>query len=372
MSRTIIALLGGQLLVALACAFGLADEPRLAAEAPQAKKIAAVEQADANNADVPAADAKQADVKKVAVKKKAAAKNGEARKQNAAEAEPKQKVKAPAGYEDAPQARVKVVRAANAAKFENIERLLNAMDDAADADDVGEGFDKLLAAEVDANVVNLEKQFVPQFTLLLTSELSFIHRVCDLNLEQRQKIKAASDRCLAGAARKYAMTQRGMARRRVAGQPQIPDPTDLLHQALGKVLEETLRPEQQIAYEGEMAKRAAYRRQVAIEMVVSIIDERLVLTTEQRREISASLDKHWQPIWVQSIEMLVNSTQNLPSIPDQFVVPFLNQTQQRVWRTTPKQTYAAFGSFGMGQQVGAVEDFPLQEADTDVQRKPSD
>ena len=117
----------------------------------------------------------------------------------------------------------------------------------------------------------------------------------------------------------------------------MPDPTELLHEALAKVLGETLQAEQQTAYVSELAKRKAYRQHVAVDNVVAMIDERLVLATDQREKLTQSLVENWQPRWVQSIEMLINNNQYLPSIPDQFVVPALNESQRKVWRAAQKQ-----------------------------------
>lgn len=354
MSQTTFGTVGGLWLLCLIGTSGLADEPPQPEVTPPAKQVAA-KQVAAKQVEAKQAEAKQAETdKKAQTEKKADA-----------PAKQKNKVKAPAGYEDAPEARA--VPAAAPRNVANAQIILDPVE-VEDAEQLAAGFEKLLAANVNANVANLEKQYLPRFTPLLTAELSFIHRACDLNLEQRKKIKASADQCLRGAVRKYSMAQQGMLRR--AGvQRLILDPTDLLHQALAKVLKETLQPEQQAAYDAEMAKREAYRQQVAIENVVAIIDERLVLTSDQRRALTESLEKHWQPAWVQSIEMLMNNTQNLPSIPEQFVVPILNETQKQVWQTTQKQSYSVFGGFGFGQQGGALDDFPLVEIAADAKRK---
>lgn len=265
--------------------------------------------------------------------------------------EPKKKAKkakAPVGYEDAPEAG----------------------DPPAPRNAVAvEAMEAPLAIKVDANVANLEQQFLPRFMSLKTAELSFINRVCNLNLEQRKKIHTASDQCTKVAVRKWAMTQNGMRGGNFGrGQQTMPDPTDLVHLAFANVLRETLQPEQQAAYDEEMKQRKAHRKRVAIENVVAIIDEHLVLEIDQRQKLAESLDKHWQPNWVQSIEMLINNNHHLPSIPDQFVTPALNETQRQVWRTAQKQNYMVFGGFAWGQQPGPVDDFPLVETEVDLEK----
>lgn len=229
----------------------------------------------------------------------------------------------------------------------------------------------VLGQKVDANVINLEKQFLPQFTALMTAELSFINRTCELSLPQRKKIKAASDKCLKAAVRKYAMTQNGMMRGGWGGrqQPTMPDPTNLLHKSLGNVLSNTLDGAQTKRYDEEMAQRNAVRKRVAVQNVVVIIDDHLVLTLDQRKELTALLDKNWQASWVQSIEMLLNNNQYLPSIPDRFVTPVLKETQKKVWRAAQKQNYMVWGGFAWGQQVAVVDDFLLEDVAAAVEAK---
>lgn len=226
-------------------------------------------------------------------------------------------------------------------------------------------FLEIIELNVDANVANIERQFKPQFNWLMTAELSFINRTCNLTLPQRQKIQAAREDCLKAATRKYAMSQNRMMRGGFGRQlNMVHHPTELLHLALAKPLKQALQSEQWDAYREEMTKRSAYRKHVAVENVVAMIDERLVLTVQQRKKLRELLEKNWQAGWVQSVELLMNGNRNLPNIPDRFVSPALNETQKEVWRAIPKQNYMVWGGFGWGQQVEAVDDFPLVENET--------
>ena len=328
-------------LTALPClcaAFVLADEPPQSKTAPAAK-----------TAPVKKAAEKQADPKP-------ANKKGEQEKKT------KKKADAPPGYADALRAGDRPAPRA-AAAVDVAEEV--------DAVEMDDGFE-VLDLNVQANVANIEKQFLPQFKPLLTAELSFINRVCALNLEQRKQIHAVSEKCIKTAVRKYAMAQNGLMRNGFGRRLRtMPDPSELLHQALGKTLERILQPAQQAAYHDELAKRRAYRQQVAIENVVAIIDERLVLTIDQRKQLLDSLTKNWKAGWVQSAEMLMNSNQYLPSIPDAFVTSALNDTQKKVWRAAQKQGFSMWGGFAWGQQVAAVDDFPLVEVEVEVQPEPT-
>ena len=280
--------------------------------------------------------------------------------------EPKQqdkKTKAAIGYEDAPEAGVR-----RPARRNGVRDFLREPGEG-DAVRLKGDFNDVLIIQVDAQVKQRERQFLPQLSPLMTAELSFINRACNLNLEQRKKIKAASDLCLKAAVRTYALAANGRAfgfqGRRVET---IPDPSELMHQALANVLEETLQPQQRTAYDAEMAKRKAFRQRAAVAGLVAIIDKRLFLTAEQRQKLSESLVNNWNPNWGQSSETLINAADNLPGIPDQFVMPMLNESQQQVWRTTRKASYSSWGGIGWGNELGAVDDFPLEETVADEER----
>lgn len=319
----------GSLMVCLACAVATSDEPQLKREAPP----------EAEKAGATPPEGKQADEK-----------------------EEKEKAKAPAGDEDAPVAG-------------DPRRPLNGppvmlVVQPEDVAAVGEEFAQILAAPVGDDVLSVEKQFRPHFTRLVIPELSFINRTCDLNLEQRQKIKAASDKCLDAAVRKYAMAQRGTTAGRTGRtRPVVLDPNELLHATLATVLKDTLRPDQQAAYDGELTKRAAYRQQVVIDNLIAILDERLSLTLDQRQQLAESLDKNWLSDWVQSLEMLMNTNQYVPSIPDQIVVPALNETQAQVWRSLQKRSFMTFGLGHWGEQAAVLDDFPLVEIEAVIERE---
>jgi hypothetical protein len=228
---------------------------------------------------------------------------------------------------------------------------------------VADDFAAILEQNVDANVANIERQFAPQFKSLMTAELSFINRACELDLAQRKKIKAASDRCLKAALRKYALTQNRMMHGGWGrpNMPSMPDPTNLVHQSLARTLASTLAPAQKKRYDEEIAERKVNRKRVTVENVVVMIDDRLVLSAEQRKELTELLSKNWKETWVQSVEMLLHNNQYLPKIPDRFVTPVLNETQKRVWRTSQKHNHMHWGGFGWNMQVGALDDFPLDE-----------
>ena len=71
------------------------------------------------------------------------------------------------------------------------------------------------------------------------------------------------------------------------------------------------------------------------------------------------MSAHWDETWGQSLEMFLYMSNNLfPPISDQYVAPFLNESQKKIWRGTQK-FQGAFGGFGM--MGGMMMDDPLED-----------
>ena len=116
----------------------------------------------------------------------------------------------------------------------------------------------------------------------------------------------------------------------------------------------------------EVAKRDASRKQLAVRNLVARLDRELVLSPDQRDKVAASLSSHWDDSWCQSLEMFMYDYQFFPPIPDQYVAPFLNDPQKKVWRSTQKvQTF--WGGFGM--MGGVMVDDPLEDDELKVARQ---
>jgi hypothetical protein len=274
-------------------------------------------------------------------------------------ADKKEKKQVPQGYEDAGTAGERPAPRARAAVNLNVKAAVGAAVEL----DLEMANDK-----VDANVKNLEKQFLPQFQSLVKSEQAFLRRVCQLKKPQRKQIADESAKVLKAAARKYAVVQnqmqRGQWRFGGAGQPTMPEPQKLIEQGILQIAKAHLEPAQVEAYQQEVAKRNEYRRSVAVKGLVARLDEELVLSAQQREKLIKSLSENWQDAWVQSLQVLMqNNIQYLPNIPNQHIVPVLNKTQQTVWRGTQKHNQVFWGGFGFAPAMVVIDDgaFDVEE-----------
>ncbi|MCH5375468.1 MAG: hypothetical protein JJ992_15970 [Planctomycetes bacterium] len=250
-------------------------------------------------------------------------------------------VEVPAGYEDAPVAgSPAAANEGEAAAQPQMQVLVDAVFDA------------------DPNVANMEKQYLPRFQSLWKAEIAFVQRVCRPDQAQREKIEAAKDRCTAAAAREYTIAYSGV---RAVADPfggvianRAVDPRELIRKQMARLVADGLGSEKLAAYQDECERRDAHRKHAAVLNLVARLDEELLLSAEQRDKLMESLRSHYQDGWGQSLTVLLNNRQYLPSIPDQYVVSILNETQRAVWQGAQK--YNMVGSVDFGNPVVILED----------------
>jgi hypothetical protein len=181
---------------------------------------------------------------------------------------------------------------------------------------------RLLVAQNDADNARIQ-QYVQLLTPAMWQELNFVRQVCDLTPEQRPKVRAAGDAAAKEGAKAIMKPIRGGSQPTIGAQAI----RDSLHDAL----KQTLTSEQLEHFEAEDAKRTEAQKKATILGVVMLLDTFLFLSEEQREKIVANLDKNWQREWEQWLMIHRYSGQYAPQVPDQHVVPLLNEEQKLVW-----------------------------------------
>ena len=97
-----------------------------------------------------------------------------------------------------------------------------------------------------------------------------------------------------------------------------------------------LGPEKIKLYREECKKRTeAHQRAVAMN-VVAAIDERLTLTAEQRAKLTDSLSSKYDGSWDSYCQYYAFNGQYLPTLPDQSILPLLDEKQKGVWQEISK------------------------------------
>jgi hypothetical protein len=122
-------------------------------------------------------------------------------------------------------------------------------------------------------------------------------------------------------------------------------------------------------YTAECDKRDAFLRQVGVENNVAQIDERVILSPDQRRKITALLSENRNKNQKPQIEAFAMYGSMWAGVPDSSVLSELTPAQKAILdrlNTTSRQVFIGGGMFG---EVGAViDDIELGDAET----KPDD
>lgn len=264
--------------------------------------------------------------------------------------------KVPEGYEDAPAAGEAPARHVVVASDERtvvVNARVNVAEEAPakPARDAATGrrlittLADAMQEDVDPNVRRLETQFLPQFVQLLRSELLYVRKICNLNKEQLTEIARFTRPRLKLAAREYAVAQNRLMRGRGIGEARkMPDPRNLVERQIAEVLNTRLPAKQADEYRQESEKRTASRKRTMVLNLVVKLDDRLVLTAEQRAKLTQTLSTEYQDALGQWQTMLMHNVGMVPQIPDNLIVPLLDERQKAVWQKTAKMgPHAIFG-----------------------------
>jgi hypothetical protein len=221
----------------------------------------------------------------------------------------------------------------------------------------------VMAAPLAVNVDGQVQQYMQQFRPILRAEYHIVRVVCRLTPDQRKEIARAGEQTVRDSAKKYVEMMR---RPMTAAQRAALDPRRQIREGLAKAVKSRLSPELAAQLQDEIARRDVARKQLAVRNLVARLDRDLVLSPDQRGKVAESLSSHWEDSWCQSLEMFMYDYQFLPPIPDQYVAPFLNDAQKKIWRGIQKvQSY--FGGFGM--MGGIMVDDPLEDDELRLARQ---
>ncbi len=199
---------------------------------------------------------------------------------------------------------------------------------------------RVQAAE-DQNIRNLETAFRPQFEQLLYGELAFLRRACKPDAKPFAEVARAAKADLHLPLREYATWY--VARQRGRGGSSPADPRSEMRKLLAPLVEAKLGPETARLYQQACDKRAEARKHAVVVNVVAVLDERLVLTAQQRAKLVQSLSANYENAWDQYVEVYgMNVGQIVPSIRDESIVPLLNEQQKAVWGQTTKLSAQVF------------------------------
>ena len=227
------------------------------------------------------------------------------------------------------------------------------------------------AAAIAANQKTLEQQMRAQLEPMLKAELSFANRTAELNDDERRKLIADSkkwfEEFIGPFVKKQDPNQRQMMLQGGNGiwfggqAPNRDDPRKSIQTGVAKVISDTLPKEKQDKFKEECRKREEFVRLTTVDNLVARVDEKVILSADQRNKVSDALIKHWDDSSPPQLEAFAISSTIWPGIPDQWVLPELTESQRavisRINRTSGRVFFGGMG-FGMGGEV--IDDIDIE------------
>jgi len=220
----------------------------------------------------------------------------------------------------------------------------------------------IMAAPVPAAAVldPLIQQFSQQLRPILRGEYHVVVTVCKLSNEQRRQLAREGEQILRATAKKFAELQQNPRAVFVNNRrTNTPNPRIMIQEGMVNSAKAHLSAAELKSYQKELDKRNASRREVTIRNVVARLDQDLILTALQREKLTEALTTNWNEEWCPAVEMFIVFNQFVPFIPDQYVTPYLNLTQKKVWDGTQKQQLNFWGVFGFVGNM--IDDLPLDD-----------
>jgi hypothetical protein len=205
------------------------------------------------------------------------------------------------------------------------------------------GGNRAAAANAEEVPEDAVTQMATRLRPMLLGELDLLRETCELNKEARVKIKAAGEAGLKEAAKKALDVKPGGPIMIINGLRMNNDdvgPRNIIHQHILGAIKESLSAQQQAKYQEEVESRANQRKRSIIMCVVAQLDRMLFLTAEQREKIAAAILANWQEPWERWSAFQNNAHQSyFPQVPDNLVVPHLNDSQRKVWSSVQKVNF---------------------------------
>jgi hypothetical protein len=202
------------------------------------------------------------------------------------------------------------------------------------------------------NIPAWERRFHPQFQQLLYVELGFLRRVCKPDPKPFVEVAKAADADLYVPLRRYVVSV-------YAGGLGAAEPRSEIQELLTPLVEAKLGHEMARLYRQDCDKRTKARKHAVVVNLIAALDERLVLTVQQRAELVQSLSANYENEWDLYLQMFAHGMKFFPSIRDGAIVPLLDDRQKTVWEQTAKQGGVILGSGS--QNPMAVQDTEIQE-----------
>jgi hypothetical protein len=199
-----------------------------------------------------------------------------------------------------------------------------------------------------------QQQYFERLKPMVAVEVSLAERVCNLDAAQRKVLEDAAEDCAKKTAQQLTSPQQqqiflggGVIRGRVvmngpvafngAGGASPKTARQLLDENIAEVIKAKFPDSASASYSKELASRASQRREMVVENIVSILDKKLVLTTDQRDAIGKSLITNLPDNQLPQLQILSSEGDAIPMIPENCLLPHLRDSQRTLWQNLPNR-----------------------------------
>jgi hypothetical protein len=222
---------------------------------------------------------------------------------------------------------------------------------------------QFLAMPARVNAANPADQKAPEFLKsLINVELSFLKRACEPSDEQMRRLvegaKEAHQKM--GSILQGAPNPAGVAFRRHSihlfgpnNERLVENPYQRVRKDVAKCAKAILDDDQHERYLKEAATRSRFEKQVAVDIVLELVDEKVVLTAQQREQLSEKMMSGWEGLGVVQLQRYLNDSQYVPNGATEFLSEVLTAKQLAVWRTHRAVSFA--------ERIQVVDDSGLGE-----------
>jgi hypothetical protein len=212
----------------------------------------------------------------------------------------------------------------------------------------------------DADFKQFETQFGKRFWMVSKGELHFLRQVCQPTRQQFEKAAAAVEPDVMTAMRKCAAIWNEQRRGQWRADPEYPDAHKIITAGLARAVKANIGPEQAERYQKELSLREAARKRAIVEGILVRMDNRLVLSPEQRDKLREVLLGNWNSNW-NSMQMFNQGDWYFPIMPEAKILAILTKSQKAIWNGVYK-----------GQSYWGIEENMLQQVSLPDEQWPED
>lgn len=109
----------------------------------------------------------------------------------------------------------------------------------------------------------------------------------------------------------------------------------MVREAIGEIIGQP----QQARLEQAQRRRDAFRREANVLVVVSLLDEPLALSAEQRQQLTETLREQWEAAELFAAEHYLMNQEYVPNLPARLLKDVLTTEQRRVWNSLQQVTF---------------------------------